>query len=260
MPYNKASAQLYYNDFGVWPKGYEPEKLTDRGKALDRIRSGTGDKADSVFIGLQPRSTKIDPYSPKEAFAESTAALGSRTVFGTPAPGDPEKIQSLSRFSRDIMPATVPLRPSQVEADSLANIGLRVLKEETVPSDITKTKAYRGLQEGLKAKTTKPEKDTPDEDFTKLMKEREGLLEDYYNPRTTLDDTTAVKKIYRSIGARLQETERKMDQLTIKQLTKVYPPAKYMGKKIKHNLTGAWYVSNGYRWMPIIEEKITGDE
>lgn len=77
--------------------GFEPEKpdrVSDYGRALAAIRGGTGDRADSIHVGLQPRAAAprtptigiregIDPNTGEKVFLNTNSLTGSLTPAKT---------------------------------------------------------------------------------------------------------------------------------------------------------------------------------
>lgn len=91
QPNRKAAAELYRERKGTWPTWYKPETLTDRGRALERIRGGIGDKADSIHVGLEARATAPkEPTVPTatEILKERKTGLAMRAIGGEVAAGD----------------------------------------------------------------------------------------------------------------------------------------------------------------------------
>lgn len=243
VPYTSAGAKHYYDTYGTWPKGFTPpneEKLTDRGKALDRIRSGSGDKADSMFVGLLPRETAPRTLSDyKEALDRTRKGVGDKA--------DSIRVGLRPRETKPETPK--PPRPSAEMADSLAAIQFRAMSNKPAPGDTEKIKKYRGIKDAIAGKSidgfdNKGFREAID-DYEKVTKEARSLADLYFDePNNPLFGTSRTK---------LKMVTKKLDSFAIKSLTGTYPPVKYSGKKIRDKMTGRIYQSNGREWISINE-------
>lgn len=259
IPITKEGANAYRKRFGVWPRGYEPEKpekLTDRGKALSRIRAGTGDKADSVFVGLQPRAAQ--PKAPEklktllEQLKDSSAlskekALDKFITGKQLSPTDSSLVRSyLPKPEKPKEPKKYD--PSTALTDSTAALKLRAMSGTLVPGDEKKMARYRGINEAMSVKSGKDKKPgITKQEFFKAMSAHQDAVDGVKNfsgldsdaGSTGLGMYKLMKKDAKSI----------IDKYMADQLAQEFDPAEYFAKTMIDETTGFKFVSDGKKWI-----------
>jgi len=237
VPYTRAGAEAYFRRRGRWPKGYEPEKLTDYGKAIARIREGLGDRADSIKAGLLPRAS-----APRK-LSDYALALG-RIRSGTGDRADSIKVGLLPRAAGE---KPKPYDPSAALADSLAALKLRIMGGVPAPGDEEKIRRYRGLQEALSGKADTGEGTVSEKDFREALDDYEKAVADTAKYGDPVMGNPALKKVSE---LRLRRALNAIDSFAVQELEKRFPARKYFGRKIRNDQTGRIYISNGRYWVP----------
>ncbi len=231
----------------------EPEKLTDRGKALERIRSQSGDRADSNLVGLTPRARQPErPRSLLDLMKERNelARETSLDKFITGAP-----LSSVdSSLVRNLLPK--PEKPKTF-AQLADESKTQALAESLKTQDADPSEIFSGIQKaftGQKAKDTAAEAKAKTVDLNRAKSDIRRAMTRLTNLTTDLGQVisrdemspTQIQEIS-ALTREIRVSQRVVDAREVEKFTISRPPENFRGRTATTS-TGARYISDGKTW------------
>ena len=237
----KAGADLYFQERGVWPKGWEPPeepKLTERERTLKRVYGfGGGTPADSISLGLKPRATAKE--------AGISGLLGKDLI--TPPQSD-----SL-RAGLGLAKPKSPLDILKLEGETH--------EEEKKAEERRAVSPKQAIAAGQAEKAKKQY----DADYKEIRSisgdlariESAELKPEYYENKEYLEkelgiDTSDKKAIENYKKVLRDDRDRLLNETKIYEVTKQYPPLKYKeGSITRDEETKIPYIIQNGKWIKL---------